>query len=145
MRSDAPNSASGSDATSRGEPTRPTSEAEFLEREAADVRTAIGRSLGELRDHCTTEKFVGRFIGRHPWLVLAAASAIGAVLVRAVARARRQPPAGAQAGGQKKSPYGSSAGPPWWSALLTPLAPVAASVIEDLARSLLGMSSRDRR
>ena len=112
------------------------------------ARSALTASVGELRDYCTTENLVRRWIGRHPWLTLSVASVAGVAVARAVTSLRKAPivpdvtpePIDSAPTAEPRV----AAATPWWMSLITPMMPMLMSIVEDTIRSAISGKMRGR-
>jgi hypothetical protein len=93
MRNETADSGPDSDAMCMTESRRlpsSTTEHAFLAERAADARTAIGRTLGDMKETLTEMAGVRSCAARHPWILTGSAVAVGVVVGAVLTPSARQ-------------------------------------------------------
>lgn len=133
MQNDATNNAASSDTTS-------PDNLDPLARESVLARVAILRQIEEIKTRIDESTSLSGVVGRHPWLTLTAASAVGFLAAGAVLSPRRSQ--GAPVVQQDVASTGKpSAASHWWLPLVTPSFEVMKVVVDRLLTHCLSRAA----
>jgi ElaB/YqjD/DUF883 family membrane-anchored ribosome-binding protein len=93
MKNDKPFSEADSAATPRAErqlPSRTTTEVAYLAERATDAKSAIVRSMSDMKHTLAELADLSSCAARHPWIAVGSASAAGVLIGAALSRSRRK-------------------------------------------------------